>query len=447
MKQRFVFLIPGIFLLNCSGFIATEPRVSLVEANVLLPQVRFSTETEDQVYIEYWPELKPEKVQVSKISRGKTHEIPLVNVTQLTNYLFTIRRTDQSRKSKTYSMMTGAVPDLAFHPEKVKIDTALFKGYILVRRLAGAGADAILNNEGEIVWYHLYDENVRRAFSWTDHQSVLSTYDSAEIVEVDLLGNELLNMDLEKLGITNKLHHEIRYTNQGDIAVLTLDSAREDLRKYGGTRSQMLRADGIVVISKEGKKIWEWNLLQQVNPQVFDGGPFKLTESWGHANSFAFDNDGNYIISFRDFNQVWKINSRDGSIIWKFGKNGDFEMDNNSYFIHQHSVHFNKKGELMMFDNGSASERLLSRVLCFKLDEKTHTATTTVKVDLPLDLSLFRMCSAEYIADGKYLVCATRATGPVAIVNDAGKVLWRVNLNTPSYRAYYLENPFKTDPM
>lgn len=447
MKYRFLYLIPGILFINCSGFIAKEPRVSLLEANVLLPQVHFITETEDEVYIEYWPELKPNKVQVSKISKGKVHDITLVNLTQLTNYLFTIRRTDQTRKSKTYSMITGSVPELVFRPEKVKIDTTLFHGYILVRRLAGFGADAILNNEGEIVWYYMYDKNVRRAFSWTNHQTVLSTYDSAEIVEVDLQGNELVNMNLEKLGITNKLHHEIKYNDKGEIAVLTLDSAREDLRKFGGTRNQMLRADGIVVISKEGKKIWDWNILQQVNPQVFDGGPFKLNESWGHANSFEFDKDGNYIISFRDFNQVWKINARDGSIIWKLGKNGDFVMDDDSYFIHQHSVHVNKKGELMMFDNGSASERLLSRVLCFKVDEKSHTATTTVKVDLPLDLSLFRMCSADYIADGKYLVCATRPAGPVAVVNDAGEILWRVNLMTPSYRAYYLENPFRTDPL
>jgi len=443
---------PGIFLLavlvgGCAGFVRQDPKVTFVDNNALLPNVQFETGDEERVSVEYWPTGQPDVRQTSNVSAGKNHSITLVNLAERTSYNFWVIRADSSRKSRMYTFVTGEVPEQAFKPSLEKIDTTLFNGYILVRRLSGSGADAILNNKGAVVWYHLYDKPVRRAFSWTDHQSILSTYDSAEIVEVDLMGNRVLDLDLEKLNIPNKLHHEIAYTPRSEIATLTLDSTVMDLRKLGGTKNQMLRADGLVVIDKQGKKVWEWNLLQQTNPLIFDGGPFKLNESWGHANSFAVDEDGNYLISFRDFNQIWKINAVDGSVIWKFGKGGDFEMDPDSYFIKQHSVHFNKKGELMIFDNGSADKRPNSRVLCFKLDEKNRKAETTVKVKLPLELSGYRMCSAEYIADGKYLVCITRRGGVVAVVNDAGEILWKVILKAPSYRAYYLESPFHQAPI
>lgn len=447
MRSSTFALFVAILLSGCAGFIRNDPKVTFLHENALLPNIQFETGDDEQVRVEYWPEAQPANRQSSSVSQGRSHSIPLFNLRERTVYNYWVVRADSSRKSKMYGFITGEVPEKAFKPTRDKIDSTLFPGYILVRRLSGSGADAILNNRGEVVWYHLYDKPVRRAFSWTNHQSILSTYDSAEIVEVDLAGNQVLDLDLEKLKIPNKLHHEIAYNPKGDIATLTLDSARMDLRKFGGTRDQMLRADGLVVIDKQGKKVWEWNLLQQTNPLTFDGGPFELKESWGHANSFAVDADGNYLISFRDFDQIWKINAVDGSVIWKFGKNGDFEMDPDSYFIKQHSVHFNKKGELMMFDNGSAGKRPNSRVLCFRLDEKNRKAETTVKVILPMELSGYRMCSAEYIADGKYLVCITRRGGVVAVVNDAGEILWKVILKAPSYRAYYLEHPFQQGPI
>lgn len=432
---------------GCAGFVRQDPKVTFVHDNALLPNIQFETREDESVRVEYWKEGRPADRQSSGVSKGRKHSITLVKLAERTTYNFWIIRADTTHKSRMYTLVTGEVPEKAFRPSKEKIDSTLFTGYILVRRLSGSGADAILNRKGDVVWYHLYDKPVRRAFSWTDHQSILSTYDSAEIVEVDLMGNQVLDIDLEKMNIPNKLHHEIAYNGRGEIAVLTLDSARLDLRKFGGRQNQMLRADGLVVIDRNGKKVWEWNLLQQTNPLIFNGGPFELKGSWGHANSFAVDRDGNYLISFRDFNQIWKVSAADGSVIWRFGKNGDFEMDEDSYFIKQHSVHFNKKGELMMFDNGSADQRPNSRVLCFKLDEKNRKAETTVKVKLPLELSGYRMCSAEYIADGKYLVCITRRGGVVAVVNDEGEVLWKVILKAPSYRAYYLENPFQQTPI
>jgi hypothetical protein len=65
-----------------------------------------------------------------------------------------------------------------------------------------------------------------------------------------------------------------------------------------------------------------------------------------------------------------------------------------------------------------------------------------VKVDLPIDLSAYRMGSAEQIEPGKYLVCTVRRGGVISVVNNSGEVIWKIILNNPSYRAYYIDNPF-----
>lgn len=438
-------ILLSCFLHGCRNFIATAPHVNFHKQNVLRPEIRFQTENNENVFIEYWPENLPNRVQKSRISSGTQHDIILLNIAPSTKYNYLISTSENDQRSDTFSFTTGVVPENVFNIRKDLIDTTLFDGYILVRNLYQP-VDAIINREGDIVWYNTYDTLMRRAFAWTDRQSILSIYDSAHIVEFDLYGNRLLNLRLEQLNISNKVHHEVLFNKNHEIVALTLDSAKMDLRKFGGRENQNLRADGLLIVSEKGEKIWEWNLLQQTNPLLLKASHLNLRQSWGHGNSFAIDKDGHYVVSFKGFNQVWKINSVDGSIIWKLGRNGDFKMDEDAYFIGQHSVHFNKRGELMMFNNGDQKIQPNSRILAFSLDEKAMKAETRINVKLPLELSAYRMGSAELIDTGKYLVCTSRGEGPVTVVNDQGNILWKVVLNTPSYRTYYLENPFGFTP-
>ncbi|HYC84074.1 MAG TPA: aryl-sulfate sulfotransferase [Chryseosolibacter sp.] len=437
-----VFALAAFTFQGCTGFVDDVPVVSFHNGNALLPKITFKTADSAQVYIEYWPTNQPGSVQTSTLSTGKTHEIILLNVTEETDYNYAVSAKGESDRTDAFSFTTGKVPARVCRIQKDLIDTTQFTGYILVRKTTSPGADAMFNNRGELVWYHQYDTAVRRGFNWTGKQSVLSIYDSAEIMEVDLYGNKMRHLDLEQLNIPNKIHHDILFNEKNQIVTLTLDSVRMDLRKLGGQKNQAVRADGILVLSGDGQKVWEWNLLQKTNPVSLRTGKFDFKHSWGHANSLTIDADGNYVVSFKDFDQIWKINSVDGSIMWKLGKGGDFDMNPDDYFISQHSVHFNKDRELMIYDNGNQATRPNSRVLSFKLDEKAMKAETRIKTVLPLKLSAYRMSSAAMIDSDKYLVCTTKPRGPIAVVNGKGDVLWQVTVDSRSYRAYYLEDPF-----
>jgi outer membrane protein assembly factor BamB len=442
MRRLTGIVLSALVLTGCEKTWHAQPQVIFQKNNVLLPQIQFATTDSLELFIEFWPVSRPAKRQKSASSFGIYHDITLLNIKPATEYAYRIHSGGDS--SKEFRFKTDSVPDDVLGIRKDKIDTTLFNGFILLRRFFKQGADVILDKEGDIVWYHQYDTALRRAFSWTAQKAILSIYDSARIVETDLLGNRVLDLDLEKLGLPFKVHHEVFYDPSGNIVTITHDSARFDLRKFGGTRNQYLTADGILVLSKEGEVRWKWNLLDVENPTRFNG-KINLKENWGHANSIALDSQGNYLISFRDFNQVWKIDSENGKVIWKFGENGTIKPEHPSdYFIRQHSVHFNSRGELMMFDNGDLNIRPNSRVLSFTIDEATRTAHPVINVQLPRALSSYRMCSAEMIEPGKYLVCTTRKDATVTVVNDKGEILWRITADNASYRAYYLQNPFNS---
>lgn len=443
MRNYIVLILLSFLWASCVRNEAINPTVSFQNGNVLLPKIEFKTSKSCQVFIEYWPLDKANQIRKSKISEGIDHSIILNNLKQSTQYQYILNNITTGSKSEVLNFETGALPNDIVRTKKTLIDTTQFNGYVLIRKLSPNGSDAILNNEGEVVWYQLYDTAIRRPSIWTTKNSVLSQYDSAQIVEYDIYGNNILNFKLADYGLANMLHHEILVNDKDEMVALTLDSAKVDLRKFGGKENQYLRADGIVVLTKTGKKVWEWNLLDHYDVQSSPLGVIDLKQSLGHANSMVISNDGHYVVSFRDFSQIWKINSQDGSVMWRLGKGGDFKLDSEFYFRGQHSIYFNKRGELMMFDNGDRSGKQPSRALSFVLDEKTKVADIKINVTLPVELSAFKMCSAELITDNKYLICTSKKNGIISVVNDNADVLWRVDLSSPSYRAYYIIDPFK----
>ncbi|MCK6616074.1 MAG: aryl-sulfate sulfotransferase [Cyclobacteriaceae bacterium] len=443
MRIHFVLLMLALITWACQSSWHSDPQVTFAKNNVLRPHIRFNSMDSVSAFIEYWPVHNRSLKQATKASWGKHHEIILVNLKPNTQYAYRLVDERNPVNSEEYTFKTDSVPEHILRVKKDSIDTTLFKEYILIRRFFKQGADVLIDGDGDIVWYHEYDTAVRRAFSWTKSNTILSIYDSARIMEIDLKGNVILDHDLEKLGLPYKVHHEVFYDPAGNIVTITHDSTRYDLRKFGGEKNQYLTADGILVLSKEGKIIWKWNLLQVEDPLKFKG-KINLKENWGHANSIALDGDGNYLISFRDFNQVWKIDKNSGKVMWKFGENGTIMPPQSLYnFIRQHSIHFNARGELMMFDNGELKTRPNSRILSFQIDERENSAKPVIHVELPRALSSYRMCSAEMIDEGKYLVCTTRKDATVTVVNDSGNILWKVTTDNASYRAYYIQNPFK----
>ena len=89
---------------------------------------------------------------------------------------------------------------------------------------------------------------------------------------------------------------------------------------YNKNNIDSLIGDGIVAYDISGNELWNWNIFDHVDPSEEE---YNIQEDWSHANAIDVDYDGNYLVSFRSFNQIWKIDSESGNIIWRLGLNGD----------------------------------------------------------------------------------------------------------------------------
>ena len=210
------------------------------------------------------------------------------------------------------------------------------------------------------------------------------------------------------------------------------------MAEIGGAGIDTLGGDGILVIDSTGREIHKWNVWD-----VWDikKDPYikRFAYDRFHMNSLIFDKDSNYLISVAVEDQIWKINSKTGKIMWKFGKNGDFKMDTTSWFSFQHSINLNSRGELMVFDNSLFRKE--SRGLSFVLDTITMTATTKINAPLPKSKYTSRMGSAYLLPNGNLLQTSAK-TGTVMVTSTKGEILWELHSSFVPYRAEFVPEEF-----
>jgi hypothetical protein len=261
-------------------------------------------------------------------------------------------------------------------------------------------------------------------------------------VEYDLYGNEKFHLNLSDSDPPMEAHHEVRYDKNGDILTLIYQNKIYDLTKLGGNSEKNVLGDKIVKLDKNGKVLWEWSVFDYCDP-LQDRTILRSASDWSHANSLAIDTDGNYLISFRNFNQVWKINAHNGEIIWKLGKGGDIKLAKGEFFSGQHAFHVNTDGNYMVFDNGRENRR--TRVLTYSIEEKSKIGSVGLKIDLPEDLYCDKMGSAYMMSNENILICAPR-TNSIVVIDKNGIIKAHANVGIPDpYRAEYVPFLYNLD--
>ena len=204
---------------------------------------------------------------------------------------------------------------------------------------------------------------------------------------------------------------------------------------YNKNNIDTLIGDGIVAYDISGNELWNWNIFDHVDPSEEE---YNIQEDWSHANAIDVDYDGNYLVSFRSFNQIWKIDSESGNIIWRLGLNGDFKLENDEIFYQQHAINKIDSSKYLLFDNGSADIRSSSRALIFELDEENKSFKLDKSIFLPDSLFTFKQGSVYQIDEENYLF--TSSVNNKTIISDSsGKILWTLSSDHSYYRVYYLQ--------
>ena len=432
-----------------------EATVLNDSTNALRVTIDVELKKPEAVYIKYWDDKNKEQVLVSELTPvNLKHSIKLVGLLEKRTYTFKVVGTSGmfSRESVVGNFRTKSAPRGMLKILWTQKGDQTFTGHILSQRALLRGDQGfvyMLNSNGETAWYHQV-AGLPKLSCWTEKNTVLVVSGNpkqersagSHIFEFDIYGNELINLDLTQISTPIEAHHEIRYTHDGSLLTLVYDRKVVDLSTQGGKQDQEIKGDAIVRLSKTGDILWKWSVFDVLDPTKSTYAFDSLGE-WGHANTLSIDLDGNYLISFRDWNEIWKINSTDGSLIWKLGEQGDFKLSDEFKFSGQHSIHINPRGEYMMFDNGVKNKR--SRVLSFKLNEDAKTVDVKLNIMLPENLYSEKRGSAYFIDTDRILVCSPESRS-IVIIDLQGNILARAHTGLPDYyRAVYVPQLYSTE--
>lgn len=437
MNKLLVFLVLGIIQGCGAPGSVTDLIIDL--HNATRAKIQFKTVVETSASIEFWHMKNGDHFEVSETSEGYHHEIVLLNLKPATTYSYVlkIRKNNKFLRAAEGTFHTDSLPGYLPSLDLIHNEGNVFSGFILIRNVQPPGQQILINNLGEIVWYQVFDTTLFRPFSWTDQQSILALKSDREIHEFNLKGDSIFNLKYGEGGFTELLHHEILRDQDRNIISLTRNDQLFDLSLRGGDEADTIKGDGILRLDSMGNKIWYWDIFEFIDP-LQDENIMDTKADWSHANSLSIAADGNYLISFRHFNQVWKINSKTGRIIWKLGENGDFSIRDEQVFYLQHSAHINSLGEIMLFDNGGP-ERFTSRAVSFKLDTINHRVIDgKINVFLPKSLFSFKQGSAYLIDGDKVLICSSIKKS-ILVTDLEGQILWQLNLSESVYRADYVD--------
>jgi hypothetical protein len=162
-----------------------------------------------------------------------------------------------------------------------------------------------------------------------------------------------------------------------------------------------------------------------------------------HGNSIDVDFDGNLLVSFRNTQEIDKIDRRTGDIIWRFGgKKNQFKFINDTLgFSWQHSARRLQNGNLILFDNGFRREPAVmsfSRSLEYKMDEKNKTATLVWQYRNTPDVYSIGLGYSQRLTNGNTFICWGAAVPAITEVTGTGKKVFELKFidNYSTYRAY-----------
>lgn len=196
-----------------------------------------------------------------------------------------------------------------------------------------------------------------------------------------------------------------------------------------------------------GQVVWQWDATKfpefYLNSEELNN--FTDTASiqdYAHINGMVIDpRDSNLIVSFRNTNQLIKIDRKSGGIRWRLGgRNSDYPLAVDQVFQRQHYPIFAEDREtLLLFDNGEEKKRPYSRVLAFRLDEENKKVTSFKALNIPGAFSKVRG-SVQQIGDN-YFICGGSGKYIMEINSKTGAINMEIKTNQMSlYRAYFVND-------
>lgn len=216
---------------------------------------------------------------------------------------------------------------------------------------------------------------------------------------VDELGEYVMQVEAESLGVTTGFHHDMTELPSGNFLVLGF--VFQDI-EYEGEGTLHVAGDMIYEFTPAGELVWTWDSFDHFDPQrrredfysqakIPDPDTGTEGYDWTHGNGLVYTaDDDTILLSTRHQDWITAIDHQTGEIRWNLGDEGDFTLvDGERWFFHQHSPQWQPDGSLLIYDNAVGNpaqpdNQAHSRAVRYVLDVDAMTATEVWQDDDPL---------------------------------------------------------------
>jgi hypothetical protein len=329
-----------------------------------------------------------------------------------------VRAADAFASPSSEVMAFVSRPDLRPPTVHVVRHGAPAPGYLFLAPSSGPGqrGPMIIDSAGDLVWFlptpphtamNLRVGNYRGkpVLSWWEGQAERGLGTGTHVI----LDDEYQTVARLPAGGGHQSDlHEFLITERNTALVSSYEVRGADLSAVGGPSSGVA-IGGIVqeLALPSGRVLFEWRSLDHVGidetyvPWI--GHPL----DYFHVNSVGLTHDGHLLVSARNTWGVYKINRRNGNVIWRLGgKQSDFRMGRGTVFAWQHDAREVAPDRITIFDDGAQPQvALQSRALIVAVDRKRGTARLLRKfAHRPGRIVSRFMGSAQLLPNGNMLV-------------------------------------------
>jgi len=331
----------------------------------------------------------------------------------------------------TLTFRTGTLP--ADLPRYVATGSDPSPGYVV---FSAGKYGIVIDNTGRVVWYRRFTYGAGLSFEaeptgrYVARPGTPEPTDRHPWVEIDPLGAVT-----RVLGCANGLEprlHDLITEPDGAYWIMCDDIRRVDLSAAGGVVDAEVTATAVQHVRGNGALLFSWTPFDHFDitdlPPADRAG---ANVNWTHGNALSLDVDGNIVVSFRNLNEITKIDVATGEIVWRLGGvRSDFAFAAaGPAFMRQHGLRVTEPGQLLLLDNWGDS--LNSRAERYEFDPEQRVARLIASYGSDPGVSAQLGGSVQSLPDGRTLV--SFGTGRRVEEYDAtGNVVWRIEDN-PGY--------------
>jgi hypothetical protein len=246
----------------------------------------------------------------------------------------------------------------------------------------------LINKDGFIDWYA--PSSLFRFLDFKYHQQhqVFSYAQSgpqlsdAKFFVLDTLFNKIDSI-LPINGSTTDIH-DFQILANGNYVIAGAKDSIMDLSAFvfdGTQGSDSTNVKGFIVQEFDANHslIFEWNSNDHIHPIEFiDSYGYDSTSfDYVHGNAIEEDTDGNFLVSLRGLDAIYKIDKATGNTIWILGgKSNQFTFTNDNGFSGQHDIRRLANGNITLFNNDNNSTlSKTTRGIEYTLDLTNMTCT------------------------------------------------------------------------